>query len=300
MNRRQLEYAVQLAETRSFSQLSHDLRISQPALSKQIGALEQELGVKLFDRGTNPLTLTPAGVYFIEEAKRMVYNEDQLFRTMGQFKSGEAGRLTIGVSPFRCMYRMPKIVKALRERFPGVQVVLHEEDSTELRRDAADGKFDLAILNLPVDESVLDIIPLEPEILVLVVPNDLAASLPSVQNGTLREIDFADCKHLPFVVVAKGQELRKRFDNICMASHVQPIIAAEVAGGIASAYALAFGGVGATLLPLPFVNGESSSRNVTLFTIKNDTQTRRPAVVTRRGQYLSEYAEYAIELLTTT
>lgn len=298
MNRRQLEYAARLAEVRSFSQLGSELNISQPALSKQISALEQELGVKLFDRSTSPLTLTPAGAYFIEEAKRMVYEEDRLVRALEQFKSGEAGRLTIGVSPFRCMYLMPKIVKALRERFPGVQVILHEDNSTDLRRDAADGKFDLAILNLPVDESVLDAVPIETETLVLAVPNDMAASLPSTENGALREIDLADCEALPFVVVAKGQEMRELFDKVCTTAGLHPSLAAEVAGGITSAWALAYGGIGATLLPLSFVEGEHLLCNVTLFTIKGSTYIRRPAVVTRRGQYLSECAKYAIELLT--
>ncbi|MBQ7038196.1 MAG: LysR family transcriptional regulator [Clostridia bacterium] len=295
MNRRQWEYAVKLAEVRSFSQLSHELNITQPALSKQIGALEQELGVKLFDRSVTPLTLTPAGAYFIEEAKHLVYEEDRLLRTLEQFKSGEAGRLTIGVSPFRCMYLMPKIVKAIRDKFPHVQIVLHEDDSTALRRDMADGKFDLAILNLPVDESVLDAIPMEDEPLVLAVPNEMAESLPSTEN----EIDLADCKDLPFVVVAKGQEMRELFDKVCVAKGFQPHIAAEVAGGITSACALACGGIGATLLPLLLANEEAALHNVTLFTVKDCAYIRRPAVVTRHGQYLSDYAKYAIQLLTT-
>jgi len=69
MNSRQLQYAIKLSEVRNFSQVAEQLNISQPALSKQILSLEQELGVKLFDRNTSPLTLTPAGDIFIEEAK---------------------------------------------------------------------------------------------------------------------------------------------------------------------------------------------------------------------------------------
>ncbi len=293
MNRRQWEYAVKLAEVRSFSQLSHELNISQPALSKQIGALEQELGVKLFDRSVTPLALTPAGAYFIEEAKHLVYEEDRLLRTLEQFKSGEAGRLTIGVSPFRCMYLMPKIIKSFRDKFPHVQVVLHEDDSAALRRDMADGKFDLAILNLPVDESVLDAIPMEDEPLVLAVPNDMADSLPSAEN----QIDLADCKDLPFVVVGETQELRRIFDKICAKANVKPVIAAQVAS-LSAALEMANAGVGAAVLPLPFIKDFSSERHIRLYTIKNNTYSRRSAVVTRRGQYLSEYAKYAIDLLT--
>ena len=294
MNRRQLEYVIQLAEIRNFSQLSHELGLSQPALSKQIGALEQELGVKLFDRRTTPLTLTPAGAYFVDEAKRMLYEEDQLFRTLEQFKSGEAGRLVIGVSPFRCMYLMPKIVKAIREKFPAVQVVLHEDNSTALRRDAADGKFDLAILNLPVDDSVLEAFPIESETLVLAVPNELAHTLPPVTDG---EIDLKDCKDLPFVVVGETQELRQTFDKMCAASDIHPTIAVQVAS-LSAALEMVNAGVGAAVLPLPFINDFPSDKQLELYTIKNYPHARQAAVVTRRGQYLSEYAQHAVELLT--
>ena len=292
MNRRALEYAVRLAEVRSFSQLSEELGISQPALSKQIAALEQELGVKLFDRSTSPLSLTPAGAYFAEEARSLLFKEDQLGRAMQQFRSGEAGRLTIGVSPFRCTYLMPPIVQAIREKFPGVEVVLHEADSAELRRDAADGKFDLAILNLPVDESVLDAVPMERETLMLAVPQAWAKRLPNAS-----EIDFAQCRDLPFVTVGETQELRQVFDKICAANELHPTIAVQVKS-LSAALEMAAAGVGATVLPLPFLEQSLTDKPITLFTIKDNAYTRRSAVVTRRGQYLSEYAQYAIELLT--
>lgn len=297
MNRRQLEYAVRLAEVRNFSALSSELRISQPALSKQIGALEQELGIKLFDRSTSPLTLTPAGAYFIEEAKRMVFAEDQLLRTMEQFKDGKAGRLTIGVSPFRCVSLMPRIVKAVREQFPQVEVVLQEAPSAQLRHDVMDGKFDFAILNLPVEESVLEAVPIETESLVLVVPNELAETLPASPAEPYPAVSFADCKDLPFVTVSEGQEMRQLFDKICAASDVHPTIAARVVS-LSAALQMANAGVGAALLPLPFLKDSLADQHVTLFTIQGNTYHRQSAVVTRRGQPLSDCARYAISLLT--
>ena len=164
------------------------LQISQPALSKQILNLENELDVKLFDRTTTPLTLTPAGEFFLHEAQQLLNREDQLLRSIAQFKSGERGRLDIGISPFRNLYLMPAIVEKLKEKYPGVQVVLHELESTRLRKETAEGKFDFSILNLPVEESILDIIPLEPELLVLAVPNQLASSIPFTQGSSRREI----------------------------------------------------------------------------------------------------------------
>lgn len=297
MNRRQLEYAVRLAKVRSFSKLSEEVGISQPALSKQIGALEQELGVKLFDRSTSPLTVTPAGAHFAEKAAHLVFECDQLRHTLGRFQSGEAGRLTVGVSPFRCQYLMPRIIKALRETFPHVEVVLHEDDSAALRRDVADGKFDFAILNLPIDDSILDAVPMEPETVMLAVPSALADSIPSQPCGAYREVTFADCAQLPFVTVGVGQEMRLTFDKICAAADVQPTVAAQVKS-LSAALDMVSAGVGATVLPLPFLQEAMSEKAVALFTIRDCTYTRQPAVVTRRGQYLSEYARYAIRLLT--
>lgn len=293
MNSRQLQYAVLLSQTRNFSQVADQLGISQPSLSKQILSLEAELGIKLFDRNHSPMTVTPAGEYFIQEARELLYKEDQLYKGLDRFKSGENGRLVIGVTPFRSLYLMPGIVRSVKARYPGVQVVLHEANSTQLRKEAAEGKYDFAVVNLPVDESVLDAIPIEPDTLVLAVPASMQALLPE-NTGTA--IDFASVRDLPFVVLGQSQELRQLFDKLCAAAEFHPNIAAEVVG-VTTAWAMAHAGVGAALLPLQFVSSQHFDENLILLTIQNNTYIRQPALVTRRGQYLSDYARYAMELL---
>ena len=178
MNSRQLEYAIALSEVCNFSQVAEKLNITQPALSKQILSLESELGVKLFDRSTTPMTLTAAGDSFIQQARELLFRQEQLVHSMSRFQSGEAGRLVIGVSPFRALYMIPQMAKKVREKFPGVQIVLHETGSDTLRKEITEGKYDFAIVNLPVDESVLDITPLEQDMLALAVPNTMLDLLP--------------------------------------------------------------------------------------------------------------------------
>lgn len=297
MNSKQLQYAIELAKTRNFSLVSEKLNISQPTLSKQIISLEKALGIKLFERNTASVSLTPAGDYFIREAQALLYREDQLIRTLDQFKAGEKGRLTIGISPFRNLYLMPKILSKLREKYPGVQIVLHETNSDQLRKDAAEGKYDLAVVNLPVDESVLEAILLEEERLVLAVPNSMIDKLLCSVKSSQQEIDFADCRNLPFVVVAQSQEMRRYFDSLCARCNVTPTISIEVAGGVTTAWSMARAGLGATLLPLQFVGDNQFDENLTLLTIRDTSFTRQPAVVFRREQYMSEYAQYAVKLL---
>ncbi len=294
MNLRQLQYAVMLSETESFSQLAEKLNISQPALSKHILTLEKELGVQLFDRTTNPISLTAAGEFFIKEARELLYKEDQMLRSMKQFSTGERGALTIGITPFRSAYLIPDIVKRVREKFPGVCVRLVEEGSEQLRKDAADGRFDFAVVNMPVDEILLEATPIEPDKLVLVYSKELEGI--SVEVADKKEIDFRSCEEIPFVVLGAGQEMRVLFDKLCASLDVYPQIAAEVVN-MTTAWEMACSGVAATLLPLQFVNSAATDRKLIVKRLLNSVQLRQPAIVTRKDQYISPYAKYAIDLL---
>lgn len=296
MNFKQLQYAIMLSEVQNFSQLAEQLKITQPALSKQILALEQELDVKLFDRSTTPLTLTAAGEHFIREAKELLFREDQLKRSMEDFKRGDRGRLVIGISPFRSLYLIPRIIKKIRDRYPGIQITLHEAGSDQLRKEAADGKYDFAIVNLPVDESVLDVTPIEPDTLVLAVPKSMLDKITYTSGKRMPAISIANCGDLPFVVVGQNQEMRRLFDKLCAAADFRPNVVLEVVG-VTTAWAMARAGIGATLLPLQFLGEADPDEKIALFTLNGNLSTRQPAIVTKRGQFLTEYAKYAMGLL---
>lgn len=295
MNSKQLQYALLLSKIRNFSQVAEKLNISQPALSKQILALEKELGVRLFDRNTNPITMTPAGEHLAQQAESLLYQQDQLQRSMERFKSGEASRLVIGITPFRSSYLMTDVLKKVNQRFPHVCVQLHEIKSEVLRRESVEGKYDFAIINLPVDETLLDVIPLEADRLWLAIPKSLLNLLPDIKEG--QPLSLADCQKLPFVTVGREQEMRLLLEKLCTTAGFSPNITVEVVG-LNTAWSIARAGIAATLLPMQFLNTEQCGENVLLFPLKDSAYTRQPVIVTRRGQYRSEAAQYAIELLS--
>ncbi|MBP3634368.1 MAG: LysR family transcriptional regulator [Oscillospiraceae bacterium] len=296
MNTRRLQCAIVLSKIRSFSQAAEEMGISQPAFSKQILSLEKDLGVELFHRDVTPVTLTHAGEYFIQEAQELLYKEDRLLQTMERFRKGEAGSLVIGISQFRSLYLIPRIVQRLRESFPGIRVCLHEEASHRLRQEVVEGKYDFAVVNLPVDESLLEVIALKPDTLVLAVPNTMLDKLPFVPEEPLAPIHLTDCGQLPFVVAQSGQEMRSLFDRLCTRFQIHPPVAMEVFS-ITSCRAMVFAGMGAALLPLEFVEDMAERENVTLFTLKDNAYVRQPAIVYRRGQELSDYVRFAINLI---
>lgn len=300
MNSRQLQYALLISQVGSFSQAAEQLKISQPALSKQILSLEKELGVQLFNRSTVPLSLTPAGESFIAETRELLFKEEQLRQTMQKFKSDDYGQLVIGISPFRSVYLIADTIKALREQYPQLQVILKETGSVELHKGAVEGEYDFAIMNLPVDETMLNATPLEQENIVLVVPNNLLEYLPEAEQDSdypYPVIDLAGCGDIPFIVLSKQQELRQLFDKLCVLSRLHPTVCTEVIG-ITTAFTMAFAGVGATILPLRFLLNNDFSNNLSFFSIKHCTVTRKPVIVTRKDLELSEYARFAIDHLT--
>lgn len=298
MNSRQIQYAITLSQTLNFSQAASKLGISQPSLSKQILSLEEELGVKLFDRNRVPLNLTPAGEYFIQKAQELLYREEQLHREIRKFRSGENGQLTIGMTPFRSTYLSTDIVKKVRDEFPGVKVTLHEVGIAQLRKDAADGKLDFAIINLPVDTSLMDVIPLKQDTLVLAVPNSMRELIDDSED-TQESLDLIRASKLPFVVLGQGHELRQHFDNMCSTAGFVPNIAAEVTA-ISTAWSMIHAEVGAAIVPLQPSSNTLADEGITFYKIKNSLYSRQTAIVTRRGQYLSKYAKYAIDLLKET
>ena len=297
MNYRQLQYAIRLADARNFSTAARQLGISQPALSKQVSSLEEDLGVTLFDRGTSPLSLTPAGEAFIRQARDMVFMEDKMRATMQDYRSGERGRLVIGSSPFRSLYMMPDIVLALTQRFPGLDVVLEEGTTTAIHKAAAEGRYDLAIVNLPVDQGVLEVIPLAVEHRMLAVPVSMVDRLsPTETDEKYPLIDLADCTDLPFISFVEGSETRRMFDDLCRMASLHPKVCAE-ATGITGAWALARAGVGATLLADRFLEHDDFAEGLRAFRLKQNAFIKQPVIVTQRGQHLSPYAKAAIELL---
>lgn len=295
MNLKRVQYAIQLSKNLNYSQAAEELGISQPALSKQIILLEKELGVQLFERST-PLRLTPAGEHFLKEAEEILFREKQLASAMKDFQNEERGRLSIGISQFRALYMIPALIKKLSIRYPEIQIRLEEIGRESLRKEAAEGKYDFAIINLPVDETLFDIQSIAPDSLVLAVPNEMV-SLVKHQEGEVSEVDLSDCRSLPFVAVNPTQELRQLFDNLCIKANIKPNIVMEVMY-ITTAWAMCRAGIGAALLPYQFFNDNGFDDRVTLLKFKNSSSYRQPAIVTRKGQYLSPYAKYAIELLT--
>jgi len=144
-----LRALVAVAETGSVTEAARRLFRTQPAVTRQIRALEDELRGTLFDRTTKPLVLTPLGKTALEQARHILQTSED-FRTLVRSSAGIlVGELRMGVSSSLARHVTPPLVLAMQQRFPGVQLQLTVGWSRGLIREVEDGLLDAAIVLIP-------------------------------------------------------------------------------------------------------------------------------------------------------
>ncbi|NJN86397.1 MAG: LysR family transcriptional regulator [Leptolyngbyaceae cyanobacterium SL_7_1] len=191
MELRQLKYFIAVAEELHFGRAAELLHLSQPALSKQIQALEDSLDVQLFERTKHWVRLTIAGQTLLETARRILREVDAGIQVVKQVAAGETGRLKIGFTEATLFSLAPRIIRIYREQYPQVELSL-TSSGTEAQVEALrTHQIDLGFVYLPIREPSLSICPLFEEVYVVALPSShrLARqkqlSLQSLANETL-------------------------------------------------------------------------------------------------------------------
>ncbi|MGV9796625.1 LysR family transcriptional regulator [Mycobacterium sp. NPDC003449] len=171
MNLRQYEYALAVADEGSMTAAAERLRVTQPSLSQQIGALEKHLGVQLFTRTPNGVTVTVAGRAFLAEAK-IATTASRRAVAAARAADGElAGELIVAVHMGLGARQLPQALGQLRNRHPKLQVTLHEEpDPADMERLVRQGTLDMVLVHrIPVG-CTFDVHRLGEEAYVAVLP----------------------------------------------------------------------------------------------------------------------------------
>lgn len=170
MELRHVRYFVAVAEELSFSRAAERLHLAQPPLSAQIKSLEEELGVKLFERSTRSVRLTASGRVFLDDARAVLAAADLAQHRVRNSQHGLVGTLRIGVLAPTATNRLAQILRSYRMKYPGVQFTLFELTSVEqLQRLRADS-LDLALCRPPVGPPDLDCRFLEESPMILALP----------------------------------------------------------------------------------------------------------------------------------
>jgi DNA-binding transcriptional LysR family regulator len=191
MELRQIRSFLSIAETLHFGRTAKLIHLSQPALSLQIRALEEDVGVRLFERNRRKTTLTAAGVAFRDDAAAALSQLEQAIRSARLAASGKLGLLRIGFVSTAGTEIVPDIVRQFRKSNPDVEFSLRNILTAEQAQMLETGLLDVGFLRMPVGEhSALDVVTVHREPFVLVVPS--SHKLAKRKSVRLREVAGED------------------------------------------------------------------------------------------------------------
>ncbi|GAA1060109.1 LysR family transcriptional regulator [Agromyces bracchium] len=223
MNLEQLRSFVEVARFGNFTRAAEELYLAQPSLSRQIAALEQDLGAELFHRARGGSTLTVAGESLLPLAKRMLADAESVRRELAELAGLERGRVRLGATPTLCISLVAEVLSAFHAAHPAIELHLSEQGSRGLLDALGGGELDLALVTT-TDATApgrFTVTPLLVEELVVV---SSAAAPPVTTRAT---ISLAEVARLPQIVFSSTYDLRAATDAAFRAASLEPEVVLE-------------------------------------------------------------------------
>lgn len=246
MELRHLRYFLAVADHLHFGRAAHALGIRQPPLSQQIRALEEELGVRLFDRSSRQVEITAAGEAFRTEARLAVAHAEAAQQAARQIGRGQSGTLAVGYVGSATLRLLPGLLRLFREKYPEVELVLRELATAEQIEALRGGSLDVGLLRPPLTGADTEAVHVE-----LIGAEPLVAALPlDHQLAPRPTVAVGDLSEEPFVLWPRrlGPGLHDQVVGQCRQAGFTPRIAQE-AVQMQSIVALVAGGLGVSLVP---------------------------------------------------
>ncbi len=206
----QLKYILSVAEYKNFTTASEHCFVTQPTLSMQIQKLEEELGVKIFNRSKKPLQLTPIGEKIIRQAKIIVDESNRMIDIVHQQKGYIGGEFKIGIIPTIMPTLLPMFLKTFNKKYPKVKLLIEELSTEEIIKKLTDGHLDAALAATPLENEVIKERVLYYEPFVALIPEHHRLSDKS--NIKAEDLELDD-----LLLLEDGHCFRDSILNLCRA-----------------------------------------------------------------------------------
>lgn len=278
MDIRHLTYFLETARLKSFTRAAESLYVSQPAVSKAIRQLEEELGATLLDRVGRRVEVTDAGRVVMEQAKAITQSFSNLSAQLGDLAELKRGHIRIGLPPMVGSSFFPKVIGAFHDRYPDVTLQVFEDGAKKVEADVAEGVLDIGVVVLPLSFDVFDSFQFAEERLNLVVPASHAlAGAPSAKLGELAQENF--------VFFREDFTLHDRIINECLQAGFQPRIVYESSQWDLISEMVA-AGLGVALLPETICR-QASGKSVAVVPLEQPAIWWKLGVIWRKDRYQS-------------
>ena len=215
----QLQYVVAVAEERNFTRAADKVSVSQSTLSHQVAKLEDELGIKLFERSSRSVNITQAGEDFVRRARLMLTDMVATQQSMEAFRGLLKGTLRIGTIASTGSIEVATLLAHFHQRHPNLSFAVTQAGTYDLLKRLHAGELDIALVTRPSDNAYeeIDFTPLAGDHYVLVVP-------PNHPLAGRETIDLAEASDEPFVFYSAAGSLYYTCMEACAAAGFRPNI----------------------------------------------------------------------------
>ena len=294
MNEKHMQYVLTVLKEGSFTNAAKKLYVSQPSLSQIIKTAESNLGAPIFDRSTDPITLTPAGQLYVEAARQVTTISTNLRKQVEELSKEEFGTIRLGISVQRGMELLPELYPRFKKRFPHVGLELHEQGSATMEKSVLEGEVGIALLTTfpRHEELVYDLI--QEEKLVLIVNRECELA-KRIAPGT--PIDILEARDETFISSQSGHSVRTIQDSLFITRDMKPkidlvTISIEVGKHVVAASPVVMA------CPDSYVETDNSPDSAYFsYTILGVENPRHFYACYRKDMYLTKYMKGFLEIL---
>lgn len=293
------KYVLAIAKQRSISKAAQELCITQPALTKYLKRLEEDLGAQLFDRTFSPIAITPAGIKFVEKAALILEIERSLQYDLNQISSDICGKVTVGMNTEFCSSTLPYVLPEFRFRYPEIEVQIREGHNQHLFDELDAGRIDIvySAYSMSAKAFTYDLIYSEPILLAVPAGHSLARDLDLSNNSPLTPyyLNPERVKNCDFIVLIPEQGMGAIARDLFHKYNLSPNIVMEIQKH-ETAIRLASAGIGMVFTPVRTPLRIPLVKPMAYFSIENPMLTRSRGVFYSKYVPLSEAAKCFIQV----
>lgn len=289
MDIKQLINFITIVEEGNITKAAQKLHLSQPPLSNQLKSLEQELGVKLVERGSRKITLTDVGNLLYKRGKDMISMFESTLNEVEDFKSGIEGVLKIGAVSTCNQFVPDKLVSPYTRQYPKVRFELYEGNTYEVVDMIEKGIVDIGVVRTPFNRENLCCMSLRTEPMVAVINNS-----QKFDFGDREKISLKDLNNKPIIIYRRYEKLIMQVLN--MNDIKASIYCLNDDGRTTVAWAQA--GLAIGIVPKSVIN--TSNREIKVYEIEEDDLKTDIAVIWLENKYLSKSARHLLDMIKET
>ena len=216
----QLETFLEVARLSSFSRAAEKRFRTQPAISAQIKAIEDEVGVKLIDRSGGKVALTAPGRAFVNYADQTLEQRRAIINTMAEIEGEPRGGISVAANEATCLHALPEVFAEYKKRYPSVNVTVNRSEHASTLESILDNSVDFGVVSMPVNDKRLNTVVIHTDELAIIIS-------PKHPLAKLKEVLVADLARAPMILPKVGRT-RESIQELFEDQKQKPIVSMEV------------------------------------------------------------------------